>query len=140
MKDIYFIVKDLLSQVDGLYVDFDYGQLDEPQPPVKFPCALLTISYPQCDDLTGSDQRVRCLIGVKMGFMVSAQNTANIYTDQKIDISLSFFDTVNQVHGLMQHFSNYEIEPLSRKSAVTTQRKGLVILASAYDTYFDESA
>lgn len=139
MKDIYFIVKDQLSAINGLYVDKDYGQLEELQPPVKFPCALLAISYPECSDLTGSDQRVRCQVNIKIGFMFAAPNTSSLFTDAMIEKSLSYFDTVSAIHNKMQFFSNDEVEPFSRKNAIEIQRKGLVILNTVYETYFDEN-
>lgn len=52
------------------WIDFDFGQLElSEQPPVLFPCALITISYPNSEP-AGKNDRITAEVSIKLGFDV----------------------------------------------------------------------
>ena len=68
MEELFnLLLIDLKSHIPELkWIDFDFGQLDYEHPPVQFPCALITLNYP---DIAGNI-RANVEINIKLGFDV----------------------------------------------------------------------
>lgn len=139
MKEIYFIIKDLLKALNTFkYIDFDYGQGDIPNPPLQYPAALINITLPKCDDVAGQDQQCRAIITIRMFWNFTGE-TASIYPDARIETALSYFDDVNAVHGVLQAFTNDELGRLSRLNLIPEKRgDGLKVVNMPYETYFED--
>jgi hypothetical protein len=84
MEELYnIIVEKIQADLPEIkWIDFDFGQLEQyEQPPVLFPCALITIGYPNSEP-TGKADRITAEVSIKLGFDVRIQTngTAPIQT------------------------------------------------------------
>ena len=76
------------------WIDFDFAQLEQHEnPPVLFPCALITIGYPDSQP-AGRDDRVTAELSIKLGFDVRAQgsNIATVQMKAQAQIYLDIFE------------------------------------------------
>lgn len=140
MKELYLKIKNLLLSVDGLkYVDLDYGQLEVAPPPVKFPCALINISFPDCQDTVGKQQRVRAIVSIRLGFNAFSDQTSSSFADDKIDVAMNYFDVVGAAYAKLQGYYDDDIEELSRKSLMQERRHdALKVSLMPFETAFDD--
>lgn len=140
MKELYLKIKNLLLSVDGLkYVDLDYGQLEVAPPAVNFPCALINISFPDCQDTVDHQQRVRAIISIRLGFNAFSDQTSSSFGDDKIEVALNYFDVVGAVYKKLQSYYDDDIEELSRKSLQQEKRHdALKVSIMPFETVFDD--
>lgn len=140
MKAIYLKIKGLLQEVTSLKeIDLDYGQLETDKPAVKFPCALINIAYPKTEDLTGKTQRVSCVVSIRLGFNIANENTSSMFSDEKTNAALSYFDTVNDVYKKLQGYFDDDIEELSRTKMLQEKRNdALKVTLMPFETEFDD--
>lgn len=123
MKDIYdALLTRLSTQVPALkMIDFDMGQLGvlemDVRPSVKFPCALIDISYPRCTDEGGGIQLVEPLIRIRLAFETPLPTDSNA-TEARRATALAVFDAVDLVYSSLQGWSSGVLSDLSRVSQV----------------------
>lgn len=141
MKQIFLaICARLKAEVPALkWIDFDLGQLDYfENPPVVFPCALIKISYPNCDDITETMQQVDVAITIRIAFNPLGDTNFTV-PDAVLTRALSIFDTNDAIHTALQGFSTDEFSSLSRKSFVEEPREdGLKVFNYTSNTTFEE--
>lgn len=145
MKDIYDALLTRLSgQIPALkMIDFDMGQLGvldlDLRPSVKFPCALIDITYPRCTDISGDIQLVESMIKIRLAFETPLPTDSNA-TKARRDAALLIFDTVDLVYKALQGYSAAGIfTELSRRSQVPDNRyAGIKIIEMIFDTTFED--
>lgn len=144
MKELFETVMNRLTdQVPALkYIDFDMGQLDllalDQKPPLLWPCALLDIAYPKCEDETEEQQHVTARIGVKLAFEVPIP-TDSLATASRRAAALSIFTTVDNVHKALQGYDSAEFGAFSRLSLSPDNRyAGIKIINVTYETQFED--
>ena len=95
-------VKDANNEAIIRFVDFDLGQLDDENPPVSFPCALLGFGDVG-DFLTFADgsQQGALTVTVKMGFKLR-ERTHSKTPPQYRGEALEMLNTVEAVHNALQ--------------------------------------
>ena len=122
-KELFTAVCDRLEkEVPQLrWIDADMGQLSsrgDSRPPVTFPCALVEISYPSCDTLSGGKQRINAEIHLRIGFDVPGPTNSKV-PDRYRDMALSYMDVLDKVHQAMQWWDGGRLfNPMKRMKAV----------------------
>jgi hypothetical protein len=144
MKELYeAIVTRLTEEVPALkMIDFEMGQLDalaiDERPAVKFPCALLDISYPQCEDESQHTQLVTAHVNVKLAFECPLP-TDSLAPSARRAASLAIFDGVDNVYKFLQGFESDEFSSFSRKSQSPDNRyAGIKIINMLFETTFED--
>ena len=142
MKDLFLKIRALLMQVESLnYVDWDYGQLNAVNPAILYPAALITITYPDCQDTVTGSQRVRALISIALAFDLINDQTSSSFDNDTSSASLDALDTIDQVYAKLQSYYDDEVEELSRKSLTEMKRSDRIkVFLIPFDTYFDDVA
>jgi hypothetical protein len=114
----------LKDQVTDLrWIDLDTGQLEhyEGRPAVAFPCALLDIEYPQCEDLDTTSQHVNVSITIRLAFEPMGETNSAAPSPTRTR-ALSILDTVEALHDALQGWGTTEFSELSRASVRTEKR------------------
>lgn len=143
MKTLYNAVSSRLQTVAELkYIDFDLGQLDtleqDERPPVVFPCALLDIEYPLCDDETEKTQMVTARVNIRLG-IEQQYPTDSLAPYAKRNSGLAVFDTVEDVYKALQGFSDDNFSSFSRKSVRPYRTfKGIKVVDMVFETTFED--
>lgn len=137
---IYEKVLALIEQVDGLkYIDLQMGQLEVENPAVNFPCALIDVVLPNCEDIGGKRQQCDGRIEIMLAFKTSVDETASIYPKQRRENNLEYFRIVNDIYAILQGYFDKEVDRLSRKSLYTDLRKGgYKTVTMPFDTSFQD--
>ena len=123
------------------YVDWDYGQLNEANPPLNYPAALITITYPDCQDTVIGSQRVRALISIALAFDMINDQTSSSFDADTASAALAPLDTIDAVYAKLQSYYDSEVEDLSRKSLGEMKRSDKIkVMLMPFETYFDDEA
>jgi len=147
MKELYeLFVTRLSAQVPELKeIDFEMGQLEvleiNTRPSVKFPCALVDISYSSCEDETEEIQLVNARINVRLAFECPLP-TDSLATTARRTAALKLFETVDKVYAALQGYETDDFGSFSRKSQSPDNRyAGIKIINMIFDTNFvDDTA
>ena len=115
-------VKDTNNQPLIRWVDFDLGQLDEENPPVSFPCALLTFGDVG-DFLTYTDgaQQGTMTVTVRIGFKLRERTHSKVSPLYRGE-ALEMLNTVEAVHDALQGTDGENFGQIER-SALRNERK-----------------
>ncbi|MCF0235602.1 MAG: hypothetical protein HUK09_02615 [Bacteroidaceae bacterium] len=118
------------------WVDIEDGQLEtEGRPPVAFPCALLDLSYPQCQTLTGGRQRINVALHITVAF--DTPEPSNLAAPPEVrQRSLERFDRIEELHKALQWWTpEHCLQPLRRESVVADKRfAGIKVYQLVYTT------
>lgn len=141
MKEIFSeICARLKAQVPALrWVDFDLGQLDYFEtPPVSYPCVLLDIEYPNCNDLSDSSQQVDVRINLRIAFLPAGETNFKS-PDAVKAAALGMFDTIGAIHTALQGWDTNYFSYLSRKSMHTEKRQdGIKVFEVVYESAMED--
>lgn len=98
------------------FIDIDLGQLQLPDPPVDWPCALVDAFHVQYSSNGRGSQMALTTVTVRLGF--------NLYGPSDVDAAdslrqqaLEHYDVYKKVCKALHGFSTTEFSPLERKSA-----------------------
>jgi hypothetical protein len=144
MKELYeAIVTQLEAEIPELkMIDFEMGQLDvlalDIRPSVKFPCALIDISYSQCEDESEDTQQVTARVNIRLAFECPLP-TDNLASDARRTAALAIFSTVDLIYKNLQGFDTAEFSAFSRKSQTPDNRyAGIKIINMVFETTFED--
>lgn len=139
MKIIYNTILDKLMEITAFrWADMDKGQLDIPNPPVDFPCALIRIDLPKCDDIGGNAQQVISGVTIRLAFKFTGQTSASTPEEVR-NQSLSYFDTIEEVYKKFQGLTTDELSAFSRKQGFHEPRlDGITVYAMRFETDFQD--
>jgi len=144
MKELYeAIVTQLTTEVPDLkMIDFEMGQLDvlalDKRPALVFPCALVDISYPLCDDEGEATQLVTARANIRLAFECPLPTDSRA-TDTRRAAALAIFTIVDLVYQKLQGFSTTEFSGFSRKSQTPDNRyAGIKIINMIFETTFED--
>lgn len=145
MKTLYSTISARLASKTSLkFIDFDMGQLDAleqgERPEVMYPCALLDIDYPNCDDETDTTQIVTARVSIRLG--IEQHNpTDNLVTETRRNSGLAVFDTVADVYKALQGYSTTNFSSFSRKSVRPYRAfKGIKVVDIVFETTFEDTS
>lgn len=144
MKELYeAIMNQLTTEVGELkMIDFDMGQLNvldiDVKPAVKFPCALIDISYPDCQDEGAGIQLVLARFNIKLAFECPLP-TDNLASDARRSAALEIFTVVDNVYKNLQGFGTADFSDFVRKSQTPDNRyAGIKIINIVFETSFED--
>ncbi|MDR1917016.1 MAG: hypothetical protein LBQ58_10630 [Synergistaceae bacterium] len=145
MRTIYSsLVARLKEKVPALrWIDFDFGQLEQASagqnPPVAYPCALVSIAIPRCHDLTETIQTCEARITLRLAFnpLASGRTAANAPGDVR-EQALSPYDTIADVYAALQGFENGHFNALSRVSQEKESRNDIFIYRMVFRCEFED--
>ncbi len=135
MEQLYLKLEELLTQIKDIrYIDLDNGQLLEEMPPVTYPCALIDIDMPFCEDIENDIQKVQAFFTVRI-ITKALGETNSLTTPQIRKKSLEWLRLQDDVYKKLQGYSDSSFYPFSRKSGKNENlRKGLKIFALRFET------
>lgn len=124
------------------WIDEDEGQLNTQsgtRPAVDFPCCLVDISYPDCQDTDETEQLVNATITLRIGFQ-PAGSTNSKAPEPVRRRALEHLSVIKKVQESMQGWTAEDIiSPISRKSAQSTVLANKVkVYTIVYKTTFLE--
>ena len=141
MKTIYTAVIARLSEtVPALkWLEMDMGQLSQPQPPVKFPCALVGIKLPKCKSITDTLQDCEARITIRLAFDTQMR-TASLVPEESREASLAVYDVIAGVYAALQGWGTGHFNTLDRTSqGDEPTRNGLFIYKLEFSTTFEDA-
>ncbi len=144
MKELYeAILNRLKTEVTELKeIDFEMGQLEvlnlNIKPIVLFPCALIDISYPKCEDEDEETQQVTARVNVKLAFECPLPTDSKA-SESRRSAALGLFITVDKVYSVLQGYGTAEFSAFSRKSQTPDNRySGIKIINMVLETTFED--
>ena len=141
-KTLYLaIVSQLKAEVPELrWIDVDEGQLNETNPPVAFPCALIDIEYPNCSDVSETEQIVQAKITIRYAFQPAGQTNGT--TPALIQAkALERWETLTKTYSALQGWETNEVSAFSRRSQISERRRDrLKVIVQVWETSFEETA
>lgn len=143
MKDVYLKTVARLKTVTALkWIDADDGQLEffELRPAVSFPCALVDVEYPQCEDLSDTMQMCNARVTIRLAFEPAGKTNSAAPTLVQ-SAALARFVTVAACYSALQGWSDTDVGSFSRVSQITEKREdNLKVIVQVWETTFTEEA
>lgn len=139
MKALYLKALELLEPITAIkYVDLDKGQLEsEERPALQFPCVLIKIEYPQTRDIVAKQQKVQARLSLRIAFNFTNNRTGSNATEEVRAESLSYFDTIEEIHQAFQAYFGNGFSRFSRLNLQEERRNdGLKVVSLPYATSF----
>lgn len=145
-KEIYLAVANRLkTEVPELkWIEWDYGQLNDEQPAISYPAALVDVSYDDCRNIeegeAATTQRVNATVAIKLVFKPQGSSFINA-TAEAMQQALAPLDTVEAVHAALQGWrAPGQFAGLARRrGAATPRRDKLKVYTVTYATTFINS-
>lgn len=118
------------------YVDMESGQLEAAQmPSVEFPCALVDIRFPRCEDESAKVQQCEVAIKVRVAFEAWADETSSATPETWRAKALEKMRLPDLVYCALQGWSTDYFGNLSRTSMEPEQRAdGLKVIRIEFTT------
>lgn len=143
IEDFYLGVSDLIAEVPEIkWIDMDFGQLDstDSRPAVAFPCALISIDFPDIADLGNKKQKPQVLINVRLGFNYAGE-TSHSTPEQAKSRALAYYAIVKAVYAKLQgqRLGGSQLRRIRQVEAATPQRVKVVDMPFRTE-FIDESA
>jgi len=141
-KTLYLaIVTQLKAEVPELrWIDVDEGQLNDENPSVAYPCALIDIDYPNCSDESEFIQMCIARVTIRYAFKPSgsASGVAPTLNQEK---ALERWGIVTKTYSALQGWGTDEAGSFSRRSQTNERRRDkLQVVNQVWETSFEEEA
>jgi len=139
MKNLFLTISAQLSTVSAIkWIDLDNGQTDNAErPSLKYPAALVRISFPNPEELGGGSQLVNANIQVRLVFDATNGRTSQASTEAARERSLAYLTTADDVFKSLQGFETETYSALERTEQVPEPRSdGLAIVRFTFKTMF----
>lgn len=103
MKELYQLATEALKTVASIkWIDFDYGQLENPDNGLKFPCALLKLNANNSDIDESGSQSKRWTLQLRLAWDAIGSRTAADTPESVLTRSLAWADVAAEVYDLLQ--------------------------------------
>lgn len=146
MKNIYEKIANQLKQqvLELAWIDLDNGQLDyaEYRAAVDFPAVLISIDYPQCENigLSGAQQ---CRVNITIRLIAQVFDDTNLAAPDDVrDRGLAIFDLADKIQQALQWWKpdDGSFGNLSRQRCTREKRDdGLAVLQLTFSTTLTDS-
>lgn len=134
MKELFEHIVTRIKTVAAVnWVDFDLGQLEQQEPPVAFPCALVSFTNAQYELLAGLDQQAPVTIRVRCAFRVF-ERTHSQRQQSFRDVGLAHLDTLQAIHLALHGSEADGFSMLIRINFTTEPRADLRVYELTYRT------
>lgn len=143
LEDLFILIQDKLNALPDIdWVDQNIGQLDvETRPQVSFPCALISIDLPKCEELGGKLQKCSTQIGVRLGFNYYGTTSAKSPTAVR-NRALDYYRIIREVYKALQGYSQPGLSRFKRISQIEFARPDQIKILDMtfYCEFHDHSA
>lgn len=142
MNELFEIIRGLCAAADGIReADRDNGQLDEEQPQVYFPCALIKISMPYIQTITPTVQQCRGTVQITVAHDLMKMETTSLAPQEASERSLQYMGYANAVFRQLQGYETDPIFYMDRISSTDGNRNGRQTVTMVFNCGFlDRSA
>lgn len=140
MKNIFLTARRKLGEISAIkYTSKDFGQIDKytDRPPVKLPCALISVSLPKRQNISQNvpTQRRTATITIRLAFQRFFEAN-NIIDDAQLNIALEYYDVVEEVDNLLQGFKEGDMTAWECISCIEEQRADLDVMRFTFTTSY----
>jgi len=104
------------------YVDQDLGQLNQPRPPVSWPCLLVDMEKFNYDNLAGNVQTALGTVVFRLGFP-AASPSASLVNDETKTRALAFYDLEAELYRALQGWAPITTTGKFSRQTTTTQHR-----------------
>lgn len=122
MKELFKSLRDTLAAVQNIeWSDYDMGQLDDPKPPVSWPCALFSFDSGDYESISATNDTGTIAIEIVLGFLVRERThskAVEMYSDQ----ALAHIDTVEEVRKALTGLTGSSFAALGYKGFTKDKR------------------
>ncbi len=128
----------LKTEVPALkWIAEDIGQLDIENPPVSFPCALISYTNSTYEELGNMNQGGLVTINIRLAFNAHADTYA-VAPESHLDASLERFEVENNVYKALHGWGDEDgFQGLSRVSSASERRAdGMKVRELQFTTYY----
>lgn len=138
-KQIILAICERLSEISSLrWIDAEEGQLNAERPAVAYPCCLVEMSYPQCEQLTpGKEQKVT--VNIRLVIAFDSMGQTNMHAPEKVrNKAFERMDILQEIHNKLQWWDNKRMFfPLRRIQIGPTKRSdGIKVYEAVYRTMY----
>lgn len=103
MKEVYQLIVAELRTVTAIkWIDFDYGQLENEQIGLKYPCALVKVSANNKDIDEEGSQEKKWTVQLRLAWDAIGSRTSADTPESVLERSLAWSDTATEVYNLFQ--------------------------------------
>ena len=103
MKELYQLIVAELKTVPAIkWIDFDYGQLENEQIGLKYPCALVKLSANNKDIDEEGSQEKKWTVQIRLAWEAIGARTSADTPESVLERSLAWSDTATEVYHLFQ--------------------------------------
>lgn len=142
MKEIFKAFQArIAAQVPAIkYTDFDLGQLEVENPPVSFPCSLLSFSGSTSVQVSADNDAETLVVEIVIAFRLR-ERTSSVATDTYRDQAIDHIDTVTAVRQALSGLDGASFTPLTYRGFVLERRADLRVYRQRYEsTFFEQPA
>lgn len=138
MKQYITSLIDLLSSIDAVkYADVDWGQMDQENPPVRYPAVLVSLDEINYTDLAHGDQLAEASLTITVAQERLSRSSARAKQASRI-AAATIYDTIDAVQNALVHWRPQEIQ-VQRLTRLSCQRvrqdeRGVDVYTVAYRT------
>ena len=136
MKELYQLATAALKTVAAIkWIDFDYGQLENPDSGLRFPCALLKLNANNSDIDESGSQSKRWTLQLRLAWDAIGNRTAADTPESVLSRSLAWADVAAEVYDLLQgrEFGNFDAFECTSEGQ-ETRSDGLVVYKYLFNT------
>lgn len=139
MKTLYLKLTELLREIPELkFIEENFGQLQESNPPIAYPAVLITMEVPNSDDIDEMFQNVFCNFEILIITKTIGESNSLAPEEQR-EKALEYYDLSDKVYQKLQGYSDGKFESFSRRSVTNRSlRKGLKTVAHRFSTSWRE--
>lgn len=146
MKEIVKAIQDRINKrvSSVMYIDADWGQLQEQEPPIKWPAVLVDIDGADYEQMQGDGELCvqRCMAEIRVTVASEKLSPTNARADRSSrESGLSYYTILGAIHDALQgwsdgaHFGQLERVRMRTRSAV----RGHIVKDVYYRTVFIDS-
>lgn len=135
MKTTYLTTIEQLATLPWLkFADRDRGQLEQEQPPVLFPCALISISQPKRQTLSTPVQRRTTTITIRLAFE-RLFDSSSLAPQNNRAKALEYYDRVSELDNMFNGLRNAHFaQPWECTTTIEEQRPDLDVVRFVFAT------
>lgn len=136
MDELYQLIVAELKKVPGIkWIDFDYGQLENENLGLKFPCGLIKLSSNNHDIDESGTQQKNPTVQLRLAWDAIGSRTSADTPGSVLTRSLAWADVAAEVYDLLQGetFGNFEALECTSEGQ-ETRNDGLVVYQYTFIT------
>lgn len=136
MKELYIaLIAQIKRNSKIKWIDLDSGQLDNTEKALKFPCALVRMSFILSDVSEISDQRESANITIRLAFDATSIRTSSETPESVLTRSLEWTEQADALYNSLQGFAPDDFEQMECTGRYQEPRQdGLIVWNMTFTT------